>query len=127
MYNSDEFEVMYDEYLEQNESDVIAEFKVDDSIVTLFGPVIEVHGFDEDLYAAEGTWSEKYEDGEYMPDWSLTWFWKKNESPENYIYYEQDGPFVSAYNLTHMADGITLSDLTFDFAKDVPEYKTEVE
>ena len=119
MYTKEQFEVMYDEYLEQNEPEVFSEFKVEDSLVTLFEPIIEVHGFEEDMYAAEGIWSEKYEgEDEYTPDWDLTWFWKKGESPENYYYFEQDGIMVSAYNLSH-ATNVAYSGLSFDFAKNV--------
>ena len=52
-----------------------------------------------------GLWMEKDENGDYAPDWDLTWFWKVGNSPEDYFYYEQDSFEVSLYNLINLIGG----------------------
>lgn len=115
------FDEQYEKYLEDNEPEVIAEFEVDGSLVTLYGPVVAVHGFENELYAAEGVWCEKDEEtGEFMPDWSLSWFWRADENPENYVYFEQDGIPVSLHNMTHMIDDAVVA--TLEILEDQPTY-----
>ena len=76
-------------------------FEVNGAQVVLEGPQaqITINGLGT-VYVREGTWMEKGEDGEFYPDFSLTWFYKDEEHPEDYLYYEQDPPEVAVYNLT---------------------------
>ena len=122
-YQADKFEEALEEYLEENEPEVIAEFPVDESFVTLYGPVVLVKGFEEDMYVAEGVWCEKDEDsGEYWPDWSLSWFWKAGERPEQHIYYEQDSIPVSLHNLKHIVGEANVGYVSLEILKEQPNY-----
>jgi hypothetical protein len=57
-------------------------------------PALTEAGFD--LY--EGTFYQRYDDGEMYPDWSLTLLCKEGDNPHNYLYFEQDGPEITLHN-----------------------------
>lgn len=73
-------------------------FPIDDSYVELYGNVWELIINNEKIFIREGTWFEKDEDGEWQPDWSLSWFYYNEDDPSEYLYFEQDGVEVSTYN-----------------------------
>ena len=77
-------------------------FEIDDSIVCLEGEEVEVTVCGEKTYYREGTWCEKNDDGDFEPDWSLTWFYKDKDNPQDYFYYEQDPPETAIYNLRNI-------------------------
>ena len=72
---------------------------IDNSLVVLEGAEGEVDIAGMHLYYREGAWYERGDDGEFYPDWGLTWFYKNPEHPEDYFYYEQDAPVVAIHNL----------------------------
>ncbi len=72
----------------------------ENSAVILDGTEHSVTIHDQKVYYREGTWCERDDDGELMPDWGLTWFYTNKEHPENYLYYEQDPPETAIHNLT---------------------------
>lgn len=76
---------------------------IDDSLVILYDPentITVING--TKLYYREGVWCEKDETGEFMPDWSLTWFYTDKHNPEDYYYYEQDPPETAIHNLNNI-------------------------
>ena len=73
-------------------------FEIDNSLVCLDDIEHETNIYGQHVYYREGVWCEKY-DGEFMPDWSLTWFYTDQNHPENYLYYEQDPPDTAIHNL----------------------------
>ena len=74
---------------EFDDSDV--SFPINDSYVELYGNVWELIINNEKVFIREGTWFEKDEDGEWQPDWSLSWFYYNEDDPSEYLYFEQDG------------------------------------
>ena len=75
-------------------------FEIDGSYVELFNSLWKFTYKDYDVFIREGVWCEMDEEtGDYLPDWSLSWFYMYEDDPENYLYFEQDGPEVSTYNL----------------------------
>ena len=79
-------------------------FELGDSLVELYSPV-KVLNLDQTIYVCEGTWYEKDEDGEFQPDWSLTWFFTDLEHPEDYLYFEQDDPDAALHNFMRLYNG----------------------
>lgn len=73
---------------------MIIERDVDHAIEIEEEPALIEAGFD--LY--EGTYYQRYEDGEMYPDWSLTVLCEHGADPKNYLYYEQDGPEITLHN-----------------------------
>ena len=92
------------------EDDNYAEFEVEESYVVLDGPVwameITKDGEEKTIYIREGTWCEKNDEGEFEPDWSLSWFYEDEENPANYLYFEQDGVEVATHNFLRMYLGV---------------------
>ena len=88
----------YDEY----DPDQFDGFYVDDSYVELDGPIWKMNIEETDIYIREGTWFEQDETGEWMPDWSLTWFYVDPENPAEYLYFEQDDIQTAVHNFLHM-------------------------
>ena len=84
------------------------EFFIDDSLVILEGEEHEVDISDMHLFYREGVWCEKY-DGEWMPDWCLTWFYDDQDNPADYIFFEQDPPETAIHNLRHILNEHTKS------------------
>lgn len=73
---------------------MIIEKDVDHIIEIEEEPALTKAGFD--LY--EGTYYQRYEDGEFYPDWSLTVICNQGDDPHNFFYYEQDGPEITLHN-----------------------------
>ncbi len=76
-------------------------FEIDGGMVELFGQEETVIINGEVVYYREGAWYEKDHNGDYMADFSLTWFYTDKNDPQNYLYYESDTPEVSIRNLKH--------------------------
>ncbi|MCR4745073.1 MAG: hypothetical protein K5894_07565 [Lachnospiraceae bacterium] len=81
------------------------EIPMDESLVVLEGPEKTVNICGIEFFYREGFWCEKDDDGNYMPDWDLTWFYTDDEEPADYVYFEQDSPEVAIYNLTQLLGG----------------------
>ena len=82
-----------------DEYEVFCGFEIEDSYVELYSPLWKFSYNGYDIFIREGTWYEKDDDGTWMADWSLSWFYMYEDDPQNYLYFEQDGPAVSTYNL----------------------------
>ena len=76
----------------------VDQIQIDGSLVELDGPVYKLFLKDSSYFVREGTWFEKDDNGEFQPDWSLTWIYEDKDYPENYIYYEQDPKDTAVYN-----------------------------
>lgn len=75
-------------------------FQFEDNQVCLEGPEYSASINGITVYAREGSWMEQDEDGEFYPDFSLTWFYTDRGHPERYFYFEQDPYEAALYNLT---------------------------
>lgn len=69
-----------------------------ESLVELAGPIYKLILSGESYFIREGTWLEKDDNGDFQPDWSLTWIYKDKDNPEDYVYYEQDPKDTAVYN-----------------------------
>ncbi len=78
-------------------------FEVDGSAVCLDGDegIILVNG--RPVWFREGYWMEDGGDGEWMPDWSLTWVYSDRTDPAgSCIYFEQDPAETAIHNFLHI-------------------------
>lgn len=50
------------------------------------------------LAVESGVVYQLYEDGEYYPDWDVTFVFRIGDNPQNYLYYEQDGIVTTLHN-----------------------------
>ena len=93
-------DVGYDHLVRLCDDEDPVEFSIDDSAVSLEGPVWQLTVSDENVYfVREGKWLELDEElGEFIPDWSLTWFYKDINNPEDYTYFEQDDLLTAVHN-----------------------------
>ncbi|MCR5273717.1 MAG: hypothetical protein K6E13_12170 [Lachnospiraceae bacterium] len=80
----------------------------EDSVLVATGPEIQIPELE--LACREGYMLTRYEDGEMVPDWSLSVFYNMDDTAENYVYYEQDGILVSLHNFLMFTKNISLSD-----------------
>lgn len=78
------------------------EIPVEDSLVILEGEIGKTTICGIELYYREGLWCEKDDDGEFMPDWDLTWFYFDKDNPSDFVYFEQDPPETAIYNLSRI-------------------------
>ena len=98
--------------IDEYEAETFCGFEIDDSYVELYEPLWQMTINGEVVYIREGVWCEWDEDGYFEPDWSLTWFYKNKEHPEDHFYFEQDGIEVSIHNLLTILEAQTNNDGT---------------
>lgn len=87
---------------------------VENDVVILDKPFLEVQRNQTPIYVTTGTYCYRGTDGHYEPDWALTWVWEDLYHPENYMYFEQDGPLI------------TLANLFTDDYEDIKSWNTEI-
>ena len=81
-------------------------FEIDDSYVELYNSSWCFSYEGNDIFVREGVWFEKNDEGEFEPDWSLSWFYLDEDNPKEYLYFESDGPEVSIYNFIRTMERI---------------------
>ena len=91
--NTDDFQLICVEA-----DQAVDQIYIDDSLVELSGSVHKLILAGQSYFIREGTWFEKDDNGEFQPDWSLTWIYKDKDNPEDYVYYEQDPKDTAVYN-----------------------------
>ena len=78
------------------------EIEMDDALVLLEGPEKSSIICGVEVFYREGCWCERDEETEeFIPDWSLTWFYIGEGNCTNYVYFEQDPPETALHNFSY--------------------------
>ncbi len=88
-------------FVSMEPSDDYEEFEIDGSLVILEGPIGKITVNGTEMLIREGIWCEMDEEGEYQPDWALTWIYTDPVKPQDYVYFEQDPMETALYNFLH--------------------------
>jgi hypothetical protein len=103
------------EEFENLETDYAEEFDEGNSHLILDDIALVSNEYD--LTIRTGVWCEKNDEGEWEPDWAFTLLHRTSESPEQYLYLEQDGIEITLRNYAN-ANGMNFEKLreAFDLA-----------
>lgn len=112
---SDAYEILFDE-------NTITVPQSEDGFIELESGCITIPKYGIELH--QGIFWQKYNDGEFYPDWDLTSINKIGKDPSEIMYYEQGGYYSTLHNFLTMYYGQRISVENLDATVNI---KTEPE